>query len=134
MDAALAFAAILAFVWGMKYVHTRKRQEERQMIHRERILAMEKGIPLPEFPIQEDDSAKSTLLEISNASRSLLPKLTLGCGLIVLFLGTGVLVALKMSPDDQMRDMWTMGFIPVFVGVGLLIYHGLLRLTGSSKH
>jgi hypothetical protein len=62
MERALAIAAILASVWGMKYIHTRKRQEERQLIHRERILAMEKGIPLPEFPIEEDDSAKSTLL------------------------------------------------------------------------
>ena len=134
MEAALAFAAILAFVWGMKYVHTRKRQEERQMIHRERILAMEKGIPLPEFPIQEDDSARSALLEISNASRSLLPKLTLGCGLIVFFLGTGVLVALKMHPDSEMSSMWTMSFIPIFVGVGFLLYHVLLRWTSPSKN
>lgn len=134
MDAAIALAAILAFVWGMKYVHTRKRQEERQMIHRERILAMEKGIPLPEFPIEEDDSAKSTFIEISNASRSLLPKLTLGCGLIVLFLGTGLLVALKLSPDDKMRDMWTLSFIPIFAGVGFLFYHVLLRWTGPSKN
>ena len=134
MEAALAVAAILAFVWGMKYLHTRKRQEERQMIHRERILAMEKGIPLPEFPIQEDDSARSTLLEISHASRSLLPKLTLGCGLIVLFLGTGVLVALKMHPDSEMSSMWTMSFIPIFVGVGFLLYHVLLRWTSPSKN
>ena len=104
------------------------------MIHRERILAMEKGIPLPEFPIEEDDSAKSTLLEISNASRSLLPKLTLGCGLIVLFLGTGVLVALKMHPDSEMSSMWTMSFIPIFVGVGFLLYHVLLRWTSPSKN
>jgi len=134
MEAAIAFVAILAFVWGMKYVHTRKRQEERQMIHRERILAMEKGIPLPEFPIPEDDSAKSTLVEISNASRSLLPKLTLGCGLIVFFLGTGLLVALIMYPDSQTRKMWTMSFIPIFVGVGFLIYHVLLRSMGPSKN
>ena len=134
MDLALTFAAMLAFVWGMKYMHTRKRQEERQMIHRERTLAMEKGIPLPEFPIDEDDSAKSTLLEISNASRSLLPKLTLGCGLILFFLGAGVLVALKMHPDSEMSSMWTMSFIPIFVGVGFLLYHLLLRLMGPSKN
>ena len=67
MEVALALAVILAFIWGRQYLKLRKRHLEREMLHRERLLAMEKGIPLPEFPTLAEEPSGSLLDYLSGS-------------------------------------------------------------------
>jgi len=130
MDAALAFAALLAFFFGVKYLVEKKKEGRRAMIHKERILAMEKGIPLPEFPPEEEPSSKSLLA--SPSVRSVLPRVALGCGIIVLFFGFGLLVALMINRDPEVHQAWTFSFIPIMLGFGVLLYYFLIRRLDSN--
>ncbi len=119
---AIAIAAVLGFVWGLKYLQMKKRQQERDMLHRERMLAMEKGIPLPEIPTVEENG-----VPLITKYPNLLPNLALGCGILLWFAGFGVIVALLVSPIRDAHEGWSFGFIPIMVGLGCLIYYWLLR-------
>jgi hypothetical protein len=122
---ALGFMAFFAFVWGAMYLRYRKRREEREMVHRERILAMEKGIPLPEIPVVEENGVAA----LAGLRRDIFPRIALGCGILLVCVGFGVVVALIISQNRDVREHWSMGFIPMMAGVGLLIYWALLRWT-----
>lgn len=119
----LALAAVLTFIWGLHYLRRKKAQQHREMLHRERMLAIEKGIPLPELPLEDNGSAAT---HYPNA----LPNAALGCGLIPVSLGLGVVVAFQFAriPDLEVpTDLWAVGFLPLMVGSGCLTYYRLLR-------
>ena len=44
--------ALAGGIVGYLYVKQRSRQKRIEIIHQERMAAMEKGIPLPEFPLE----------------------------------------------------------------------------------
>ena len=121
MEVALALAVILAFIWGRQYLKLRKRHLEREMLHRERLLAMEKGIPLPEFPTLAEEPNGSLLDYLSGSI--VIPKLALGCGLILLFGGAGMVAAFVIAPDSELHKVWSVGLIPGFIGVGFVLYY-----------
>ena len=125
LSPVLALAVIFALVWGLKYLQVRKRREEREMVHRERMLAIEKGIPLPEIPPVEENGTAA----LAHYRKDLLPRISLGCGILLVFLGLGVIAALQISPIPEAHQAWSMGIIPLMLGVGLLIYYAMLRLS-----
>ena len=45
--------ALAAGVVGYIYVKHQSRRKRLELIHQERLVAMEKGIPLPEFPLEQ---------------------------------------------------------------------------------
>lgn len=110
---ALAIAAGLA-VWS-RHLREVKRVALREMVHRERMTALEKGTALPELPTDPEASGADQL------SRAAL----LG-GLVLVFGGFGLLAALGRVPDTSevgdLRDLATMGLLPVFAGFGLLLF------------
>ncbi len=125
MEVALALAVILAFIWGRQYLKLRKRHLEREMLHRERLLAMEKGIPLPEFPTLAEEPSGSLLDYLSGSIA--IPKLALGCGLILIFGGAGMVAAFLIVPDSELHKVWSVGLIPGFIGVGFVLYYLFIR-------
>ena len=72
--------------------------------HRERLIAMEKGLPLPE-PEQE---VKKPVHSSRRAS-----------GLVMLGIGLALTIALRATPDAE--HAWGWGLIPLFIGMGLII-------------
>jgi hypothetical protein len=127
MEFAAALAIVLAFIWGRQYLKLRKRHEEREMLHRERMLAMEKGIPLPEFPTLAEEPEGSLLDYVSGSTKNVIPKMTLGCGLILVFGGVGMVAAFLIAPDPDMHQVWSAGLIPGFIGIGFILYYLLTR-------
>jgi hypothetical protein len=127
MEAALALGVILAFILGRQYLKLRKRHMEREMLHRERLLAMEKGIPLPEFPTLAEEPSGSLLDYMSGSMKDVMPKLTLGCGLILVCGGTGLMAAFLIAPDNELHKVWSVGLIPLFIGVGFILYYVFTR-------
>ena len=90
-----------------RYLRESKVTRMYEMIHVERLKAMEKDIPLPD--LGHDD-----------------------IGLVFLFGGVGVLAGLRWVLVPEASELWPLGFIPVMVGLGLLLFHQLTR--GYTAH
>lgn len=111
--------AVLIIIWHFR---SKQRIERLNLIHQERMKAMEKGIPLPEFP-QLDEEAR----QFAMPSVKVNPKWPLGLGALCIMTGLGVTVAFLLSNDPELAKMWSLGFIGVFFGIGLAGYYVLTR-------
>lgn len=87
-----------------------RRLRLRELEHKERLLALEKGLPLPEEPP-------------AGFSPAGLLNLALAAGLFLVFLGGGLALSLYLGTEDPGESTsWSYGLIPVMGGVGLLLY------------
>lgn len=120
------WAVLLVVVWHLR---ASRRQKRLELIHKERIVAMEKGIPLPELP-DYAESSKEPLLANAVASFRLNPRWPLGVGAICVMVGAGTAWALSLSGDEYHRQIWSFGLIGVFFGVGLFLHYFLTRPRG----
>jgi hypothetical protein len=114
---------LLILIWHLK---GQRRQKRIEMIHKERMMAMEKGIPLPELPEVGDDSARSTLAEAVGGIR-INPRWPLGLGALSVMVGAGTSLALWLMTDPDPHNAWPLGLIGVFLGVGLFFHYALTR-------
>jgi uncharacterized membrane protein YfcA len=113
---------VVLAVW---YVRGSRKQRRLELIHAERMAAIAKGVPLPELP-DYDDPARHSLLAGPHA-RDLNPRWPLGAGAICIMLGTGWCVGLALSGDAYHKQIWPLGFIGIFLGVGLMLHYVLTR-------
>lgn len=118
----------LAWVFGAAFVflllrmlNTRRYQIKLDFIHKERLAAMDKGIPLPELP--DYDKPSQTLLGYARLN----PRWPLGAGVTLILGGIGLGLALYLSGDPYHRQIWSFSFIPMFVGLGLMLHYRLTR-------
>jgi len=127
------FAIVLLVAWHLR---NKRRLEKLQLIHEERMKAMEKGIPLPEFPELEADEGKNIIgkaLATNIESKPWNPRWPLGVGVLLIMGGIGTTVAMKLSSDSGFNsDLWPFPLIGVFVGVGMFLFYALTR-TPSDK-
>ena len=104
-----------AIVWYLHYrEETKKRLKVFDLIHKERLIAMEKGLPYPELPPYEMDEPEPVETE------SLPWKTVTGVGAAVLLTGFGCVAALLMIQLPAWHVFWPLGTIPVWIGFGLL--------------
>ena len=90
-----------------------------ELAQRERIAAIEKGLPVPPSPaIEAFTGTYATMRKVHG--------LLIG-GLVTLGLGIGLSVALLLMPLHDGGDAWPMGIIPAFVGISLLIASRLVK-------
>ena len=120
MEVTLIIVALIAFVAFRQWL----RQQRRNMIHRERLAAIEKGIELP--PLEQEVQSRSW-----NVQRILLL-----AGLTWISLGVGafvVLTALLSNPSGAAQDipqgMQWIGVAPVAIGVS----HIIVYFVGRKK-
>lgn len=112
---ALAFA-LVAYL----YFRHQERQRRLEVVHQERLAAMEKGIPLPELP-----------LDGPTVSKPPDRRAPLIHGIVWLSLGAGAAVALRFLPNstDAARSFqalyWPLPLPLAFLGVGLILYYFL---------
>jgi hypothetical protein len=117
LGSALAFTALMA-VWGAYlYFKHAERKRRLEIIHQERLAAMDKGIPLPELPLDPAKEPKGTD-----------PRDMLLHGIVWTALGWGGLVALIMvGPLAGGVQVWPFALPLVFLGLGLILYYVLVR-------
>jgi len=121
------FATVLLVAWHLR----RKRQlETLNIIHAERMKAMEKGIPLPELPDLEDSARTHGRSGMS--TRDWNPRWPLGAGVLLIMGGIGTAVAMMMSGWEFHHDLWPFALIPVFMGVGMFLFYTLTRTTSDG--
>jgi hypothetical protein len=109
---AAVFAILLAFVGFRQWL----RHQQRVMVHRERLVALEKGVEPPPWP------------EAPRASLGI-PGLLLLSGLVWLAVGIGGMVAAYVIvpqlaiPDGPPHSVWIVGLVPALVGVAHLVVY-----------
>jgi hypothetical protein len=111
----------LAFVLLSRELQERKRLRYRRIAQEERTLALEKGVPLPEIPSIEPEEEGGGF----SRWRRFLRRDSLASGLLLSFLGIGIGLACFFSGEGNLRDLWSLGFVPLMAGAGLLLHHAL---------
>jgi hypothetical protein len=112
---------LLIVIWQLR---ARSAERRRERIHQERMVALEKGIPLPELP---DYDEKPGAAGQGWLALRLNPKWPLGVGAIFVMLGIGVAFTLAIHHDQYYRQMSVFGLIGVFLGIGLWLHYFLTR-------
>jgi hypothetical protein len=112
--------ALAAGVVGYIYVQHQTRRKRLEIIHQERLVAMEKGIPLPEFPLEPTRNQQGP------DPTGVLPIL----GTVLLSLSVGTMIVLYRTLEPAERGFWVSPLPFAFLGVGLLTFHFLKRDAG----
>lgn len=136
------FWAVVVSLWIFGWVTVwliRRRDEEsramklRELVHKERMTALDKGVPLPEIPV-EDEPVPPWLRPETDRLRAIwLGRVALALGLLSFLGGLGMCAAFYWAPDRGFRDMWTLGFIPAMAGLGFLLYFVLTRAERGEQ-
>jgi hypothetical protein len=108
-DGIVVLALALAFI-GYFYLKSREKQRYLEILHEERLSAVEKGIPLPELPIEP------LFVKTARPTDYHVVKLI---GIVLLFFGVGSMLALALLPGS--RAYWPAPLPIAFMGGGLLI-------------
>jgi hypothetical protein len=114
------WVAVFLIIW---LVRGRHRQRRIELIHAERMNAIDKGVPLPELP----DYGVAAHSPPWRAPHPPNPRWSLGAGAVMLMLGLGVCLALRLSGDAYHQQIWSFGLIGVFLGAGLILHYYLTR-------
>ena len=118
-DAYIVIAIAMAFVAWLYFRHV-ERQRRLEIVHQERLTAMEKGIPLPELPLDPPQGGALTN-----------PRAPLIHGLVWTALGWGSVVALIIfGPLPNGMTIWPLPLPLAFLGVGLILYYFLVSKRG----
>ena len=128
MTWVFACAVVLIVIWHLR---SKRRLEKLGLIHAERMKAMEKGVPLPEFP-ELNEEAKMQQFDKIFTPPKLNPRWPIGVGALVAMAGLGFLIAAMLSGDSEMTKTWSMGLIPIFIGFGLVLYYLLTRQSDQG--
>jgi hypothetical protein len=89
-----------AGMWmGLGYLRNRSRDRRLEMMHKERMAAMEKGILLPELP---------DLDVYSRRSRERDPDSALKGGILCAAVGLGAMLAFYLSADPDLHEVWSL--------------------------
>lgn len=117
-------ALVLVWIFGMLGLSLLRRQLERrhalrrrEMLHRERLAALEHGQPIPEVLELGDEELPSAAGDPHRARQVALRRL----GMVLGAAGAGATIALYLSSDADLHALWSLGLIPIFVGFGLLL-------------
>jgi hypothetical protein len=106
--------ALAGGIVGYLYLKQLSRQKRMEIVHQERMAAMDKGIPLPEFP-----------LEPSPERRPPDPNVLPIMGTVFFTLSVGAMIALYLNLPAPSRGDWVFPLPLAFLGVGLFAFHFL---------
>jgi len=118
-----------------------KQLKLREIIHQERLKAMEHNAPLPEV---DDSTMVGQFFEDPNHAagyegRSLalailwVRIISLCIGLASFFGGIATCAGFFLARDPEFSNYWAMGLIPTLIGLGLLIFYVMSRsLAGQA--
>lgn len=123
----IAYATLgIIFILVIRHQNIQRYRIRLEMIQKERVIAMEKGIPIPELPDYEDSETRRSAESLAKLMR-LNPRWPLGVGSILVVGGIGTTLALYLSQEAYQNRVWSMGLIPIFVGFGLFLHYRVTR-------
>jgi hypothetical protein len=110
-DGIIVVALSAAFL-GYLYLKHLEKQRRLEVVHAERLVAMDKGIPLPELPI---DPPAVTLGKPPDHHVPLI------LGIVLAAFGGGSMIALGLLSGE--RNYWSLPLPVALIGVGLMLYY-----------
>jgi hypothetical protein len=113
----IVVTALTAGAVGYFYLKAQERRRRLEIIHAERVEAMDKGIPLPELP-----------MEAPTTSRGADPHTPLIMGIVLAAFGFGTMIAMSMV--EEFHRAWPMPLPVALMGLGLVLYY---VLTGGDR-
>jgi len=116
------FVLIFGIFVILGLANSREKRRRIELIHQERMAAIEKGVPLPELP--ELDSPNPWNRPRPEKSY---PNAALIWGIILLSAGAGGMGALALSRVPWLHEYWSTPLPLALAGFGLLLYHFLAR-------
>lgn len=119
-DASIVFALIAGFLI-YQYLKRLDRQRRLDILHAERLAAMEKGIPLPELPIDPPPSAWRRPPD---------PKIPLIIGIVLTAFGVGAMLMLAIVAQGQ--RFWAVPLPIAMMGLGLILFYRLSVAPSDS--
>jgi hypothetical protein len=122
-------AVVGAFILGgfFWWMMVRAGLRERELLHAERLAAIEKGLPPPDEPAPPQPAGG-----VAPGSPARAASNPLGTGLFWLFIGLGMIVALRIVYPAS--TSWGWGVIPVGLGLAYLVGIWLSdRLAGRGR-
>ncbi len=117
-DALIVMALAGAFVAYLYFKHAERRQRL-EIVHQERLAAMEKGIPLPELPLDPPKIPKPPD-----------PREPLLHGIVWVALAFGAMAALRPTVTD-VPTLWSLPLPLLFLGIGLILYYAFAAAPRS---
>ena len=113
----LAWVAVF-LAWRLVRLHirTRERLSVREMLNKERLLAIERGVPLPEIPFEEErlDSPPSRRTAVVLA-------------VVLVGIGCGATAGFYLAPNRDLHEIWSLGLIPLALGVACAVAAWTMR-------
>jgi hypothetical protein len=111
---ALIVIALTAGFLGYQYLKRLEKQRRLDIVHAERLAAMDKGIPLPEVPIDPPPSAWRRPPD---------PRTPLAIGIVLTAFGAGAMLMLAIVAQGQ--RFWAVPLPIAMMGLGLILYYRL---------
>ena len=124
---ALIVIALVAGFLGYQYLKLRERQHRMEILHAERLAAMDKGIPLPELPF---DPPAEAWREPPDRT------VPLAIGIVLAAFGFGAMAMLAFLAED--KPYWAVPLPIALMGLGLVLYYRLsvaaARSDATTRH
>jgi hypothetical protein len=118
---ALIVIALTAGFLGYQYLKMRERQRRMEILHAERLAAMDKGIPLPELPF---DPPAQAWKEPPDRT------VPLAIGIVLAAFGFGAMAMLAFLAED--KPYWAVPLPIAMMGLGLVLYYHLSVAAAAS--
>ena len=139
----LAIVILVLGVFGATILRRHLREAKllrlREISHRERMTAMERDLPVPDADANRIDSLLGEGEEagtgpgrMNRTSVHWIRLAALALGLTLLFGGAGAVPGIYFQSDPEIRGTWPFGLVPIFIGVGLLLFVRLSRGLAES--
>ncbi len=112
-------ASLAALFFGYLYLKHRTRIRRLELVHEERLIAMEKDFPLPELPMDPPQVRVPPD-----------PHFPMILGMVLSMFGTGSMIALRFSSVEQLQILWIAPLPVVLIGLGLILVHRLTKTRG----
>lgn len=128
------FGAAFIFIFILLGILAENQRQQRklarqELLQKERFMAMEKGLPLPEWDVAmlDEQAVNVSNAESFNRNTQRFRFVSLCIGLLMVFSGIGMALAFQLSSDRGFKELSTIGIIPMMAGVGLLLFYVLTR-------
>jgi hypothetical protein len=125
MPLELLVVIVLALVAGIWLVARQQNLRLRQIQHRERLALLDKGLREGQPPPHEGEQPMSdTMTQWKDPGTYInwFRLSTLGLAFLLTFGGVGMLTALLIVEDPELRKLWSIGLIPIMTGFGLFLF------------
>ena len=124
----------LLFLWGYGdsiAASNKVAERVREMLHKERLVALEKGLPAPDGTFDEALLAYLSASGEDGLDPRAARRRAMGWGLMLILAGIGwTMSTLMISSGGEigwLSDTFSFGFIPVLLGVGIMIHALITR-------